>query len=223
MLVPGYGRHMRVVVLGAAGQTGRMVVDGLVARGDDVTGVVRSAEKLDELHDAGASTLRADLTELAPTELRALLDGADAVFWAAGAGFGDDPALIDGDACVAAQQAADEAGVGRWVQVSSMYADRPEHGPAFMSAVLAAKGRSDASLAATALGWTVIRPGGLTNDVGTGQVEVGHQLHGGTVSRADLAAVAVACLDVPATARRGFDLASGSTPIETALDGLAVA
>ncbi len=84
MLVPGYGRHMRVVVLGAAGQTGRMVVDGLVARGDDVTGVVRSAEKLDELHDAGASTLRADLTELAPTELRALLDGADAVFWAAG-------------------------------------------------------------------------------------------------------------------------------------------
>lgn len=197
-------------------------MDGLVARGDDVVGVVRSPEHAAELHDTGASTALADLTELAPTELLALLDDADAVVWAAGAGFGGDPALIDGDACIAAQQAADTAGVGRWIQVSSMYADRPEHGPPLLSAVLTAKSRSDAALASTALGWTVIRPGGLTNDVGTGQVQVGQQMQGGTVSRADLAAVAVGCLDLPATARRSFDLVSGSTPIETALDGVAM-
>ena len=212
---------MRVVVTGAAGQTGRLVVAGLVAGGHDVLGVVRRPEQVQPLEEHGASAELADLTQLAPTEWRRLTDGADAVVWAAGAGFGGDPQAVDAEACVAAQQAADAAGVARWVQVSSMYADRPAEGPEFMRAVLEAKNTADASLAVTALGWTVVRPGGLTNDIGTGQVYVGQRLTGGTVPREDLAAVVVACLDDAGTSRTAFDLVGGRTPVVEAVASLA--
>lgn len=211
---------MRVVVFGAAGQTGRRIVGGLVANGHDVLGVIRSPDQVAPLHKAGASTTLADLTQLAPAELQSLVEGADAAVWAVGAGHHADPAAIDGDACIAAVLAADSAGVGRWVQVSSMYADRPEQGPPFLQPVLSAKHRSDQAVMGTALEWTVIRPGGLTNDVGTGQVQLGSGLTSGTVPRDDVAAVVVACLDSTACGRRAFDLVSGETSISTALVAL---
>lgn len=212
---------MRVVVMGAAGQTGRLVVDGLVAAGDDVLGVVRSPQQAAALHEAGASGAVADVVQLAPTELSALLDGADAAVWAAAAGYGGDPQLVDGDACIAAQAAADAVGVARWVQISSMYADRPMQGPPFLQPVLVAKNRSDSALAGTGMGWSVVRAGGLTDDVPTGHVQLGTSLTAGTVPRADVAAVVVACLTSPAAAGRAFDLVAGMTPIEAALAQLA--
>ncbi len=213
---------MRVVVAGAAGQTGQLVVAELVAAGHDVLGIVRRPEQVAGLEHAGASARLADLTELAPTEWRALMDGVDAVVWAAGAGFGGDPQAVDGEACIAAQQAADAEGVEQWVQISSMYADRADDGPEFLRPVLRAKGTADASLTLTAMGWTVIRPGGLTNDVATGQVYVGRGLTGGMVGRADVASVAVASLTHAAANRQAFDLVSGRTPVAVALDSLAV-
>jgi uncharacterized protein YbjT (DUF2867 family) len=212
---------MRVVVTGAAGQTGQLVVSALVAAGHDVLGIVRRPEQGPGLELAGASARLADLTELAPTEWRALMDGVDGVVWAAGAGFGGDPQAVDGEACIAAQQAADADGVERWVQISSMYADRPEEGPEFLRPVLRAKGTADASLTLTAMGWSVVRPGGLTNDVATGQVYVGRGLTGGMIGRADLASVAVACLSHRAASRQAFDVVSGRTPVADALDSLA--
>lgn len=212
-----------MAVTGAAGQTGRLVVGLLVAAGHDVLGVVRRAEQVEALTRAGARALHADLTQVAPSELRAAFAEADAVVWAAGAGYGGDPALVDGEACIHAQQAADEAGVGRWVQVSSMYADRPEHGPPFLQPVLAAKHRSDSAVQGSALGWTVVRPGGLTDDRPTGRVAVGTGLTGGLVPRGDVAAVVVACLDVPATSRRAFDLVAGEVPVREALATLPAA
>ena len=209
-----------MVVTGAAGQTGRLVVGLLVAGGHDVLGIVRRSEQVDGLTRAGAGALQADLTQVAPSELRTAFAEADAVVWAAGAGYGGDPALVDGEACIHAQQAADEAGVARWVQVSSMYADRPEHGPPFLQPVLAAKHRSDAAVAGSGLGWTVVRPGGLTDDRPTGRVTVGTGLAGGLVPRGDVAAVVVACLDDPGTARQAFDLVSGEVPVREALSAL---
>ncbi len=214
---------MRVVVTGAAGQTGRLVVHHLVQAGHDVAGVVRRPDQAEALGHAGASARLADLTELAPTELVELMRDVDAVVWAAGSGYGADPSVLDGDACIAAQRAADEAGVARWVQVSSMFADQPDHGPTFLQAVLAAKNRSDSALQSSGLGWTIIRPGGLTDDGPTGLVEVGTGLRGGFVPRADVAEVAARCLDEPATARRAFDLVAGGSPVGAALAGLAFA
>jgi uncharacterized protein YbjT (DUF2867 family) len=212
---------VRVVVTGAAGQTGRLVVQQLVDAGHDVAGLVRRADQAQRLEHVGASARLGDLTELAPTEMAQLLRDVDAVVWAAGSGYGSDPAHLDGDSCIAAQQAADEVGIARWVQISSMFADAPEHGPAFLQAVLAAKHRSDTAVQSSGLGWTVIRPGGLTNDSATGRVQVGTGLRGGFVPRADVAAVVVACLNQPSTARRAFDLVAGEQPVGAALAGLA--
>jgi uncharacterized protein YbjT (DUF2867 family) len=211
---------MRVVVLGAAGQTGRLVVDGLVALGHDVRSVVRRDDQAAAAVRAGAAAFVADVAQLGPSEMAGLFEGADAAVWAAGSGYGADPEVVDGDACIAAQRAADDAGVGRWVQISSMYADRPDLGPPFLQPVLRAKNRSDVAVAGTALDWTVVRPGGLTDDIGTGQVDAGNLRTGGTVPRADLAATVVACFDAPATSRRGFDVVSGVTPIPSSLASL---
>ncbi|MGB9375625.1 MAG: NAD(P)H-binding protein [Jiangellales bacterium] len=208
---------MRVVVLGAAGQTGRLVVDGLVALGHDVRAVVRRDDQAEAAVARGAAAFVADVAQLGPSEMPELFHGADAAVWAAAAGYGADPELVDGDACIAAQQAADEAGVGRWVQISSMYADRPDLGPPFLQPVLRAKHRSDVAVTQTGLGWTVIRAGGMTNDIGTGQVHLGSLLDSGTVPRADVAAVALACLTTPSAACSAFDLVSGMTPVDVAL------
>ena len=195
-------------------------MDGLVAQGHDVRAVVRRDDQAAASAQAGATPFVADLAQLGPSEMAGLFDGADAGVWAAGAGYGSDPELVDGDACIAAQMAADEAGVARWVQISSMYADRPDQGSPFMQPVLRAKNRSDSAVTATGLGWTVIRPGGLTNDIGTGQVYVGDQLDSGTVPRADVAAVALACLTTPSAVCAAFDLLSGMTPVDVALAAL---
>jgi uncharacterized protein YbjT (DUF2867 family) len=199
------------------------VVQRLVLAGHDVAGLVRRADQAEALSHAGASARLGDLTQLAPTELAGLMRDVDAVVWAAGSGYGADPAVLDGDACVAAQQAADDAGVARWVQVSSMFADQPDHGPPFLQAVLAAKNRSDSAVQSSGLGWTIIRPGGLTDDAPTGLVEVGTGLRGGFVPRGDVAEVVARCLDEPVTARRAFDLVSGGSPVSAALAGLAFA
>ena len=212
---------MRVVVLGAAGQTGRLVLDGLVAQGHDVRAVVRRDDQAAASAQAGAAPFVADLAQLGASEMAGLFEGADAGVWAAGSGYGADPEMVDGDACIAAQRAADEGGVARWVQISSMYADRPDQGPPFMQPVLRAKNRSDSAVRATGLGWTVIRAGGLTNDIGTGQVYLGDQLDSGTVPRADVAAVALACLTTPSAVCAAFDLLSGMTPVDVALAALA--
>lgn len=211
---------MRVVVTGAAGQTGRLVVQRLVAVGHDVVGVVRRQEQAEALARAGAAAIEADLTQVGRSEMEALFTGADAAVWAAGAGYGGDPALVDGEACVHAQQAADDAGVARWVQVSSLFADRPDLGPPFLQPVLRAKNVSDRALESRALGWTVVRPGGLTDDPPTGQVAVGVGVTG-MLPRADLAAVVAACLEEAATVRRGFDVVGGPIAVADALAGLA--
>ena len=213
---------MRVVVTGAGGQTGRLVVQMLAEAGHDVVGVVRRPDQVPRVAALRASALLGDLTELAPVELEPVLAGADAVVWAAGAGQGGDPLAVDAEACVALQRVADTVGVARWVQVSSMFADRPDHGPPFLQQVLAAKRRSDEALRHSALGWTIVRPGGLTDRPGTGLVQLGVGLPAGMVPRADVAAVVATCLDTPATAQRAFDLVSGPDPIRAALDALAL-
>lgn len=118
--------------------------------------------------------------------------------------------------------AAAAAGVGRFVLVSSMFADRPDVGPAFLREVLAFKRIGEHPLTASALAWTILRPGGLVDGPGTGRVTAGHSPHGtpGMLPRTDLATSAVACLAAPNTIGAGIDLVAGETLIATALAAL---
>ena len=116
--------------------------------------------------------------------------------------------------------AAKQAGVGRYVIVSSMGANPNATGDDTFSVYLSAKGRADDAVRASGLDATVIRPGGLTNDAGTGRVRLGEKLPRGQVTRDDVAAVLVAVLDSPSTIGRTADLIGGDTPIAEAVAAL---
>jgi uncharacterized protein YbjT (DUF2867 family) len=161
-----------------------------------------------------------DLERATVDELATELSGADAVVFAAGGGPGSGAArkeTVDKGAAVLLADAAERAGVRRYVMVSSMgteHAD-PTSDDVFQ-VYLRAKKAADDDLRARDLDWTVVRPGRLTDDRGTGRVRVG-TLPPGEIPRADVATVLAACLRSPATVGKTFDVLSGDTPVEHAL------
>jgi uncharacterized protein YbjT (DUF2867 family) len=171
----------------------------------------------------GAEPLIVDLEQASAAEVARHLDGADAVIFAAGAGPGSGAArkeTVDRDAAILLADAAEAANVRRYLMVSSTGADpnaTDGKDPVF-TAYLRAKGAADDNVRArAALDSTIVRPGHLTNDPGTGQVKIAHQTLRGNIPREDVAAVLLAVLDHPGTAGQTFELISGDTPIVEAV------
>jgi uncharacterized protein YbjT (DUF2867 family) len=156
-------------------------------------------------------------------DLAAHLDGADAVVFAAGAGPGSGPErkrTVDLGGALKLIDAATAAGVRRYVMVSSIGADPSREGDDTFSVYLRAKGQADVELQASGLDYTIVRPASLTDDPGSGRVRLADHVGGGSISRADVAAVLAAVLDEPATAGSTFELASGDVPVEQAMASL---
>jgi uncharacterized protein YbjT (DUF2867 family) len=126
---------------------------------------------------------------------------------------------MDRDGAIRLIEAARARGIARYVIVSSMGADSGVQGDGF-AAYLRAKGEADDALQASGLDWTIVRPGGLTNDAGTGRVAIAKSLARGQVTRDDVASVLVGVLDRPNTIGRDFDLLGGERPIDAALDAV---
>lgn len=199
----------------------------LAARGDVARGLIRNPDHAADLEAAGAEPAVCDLEREEPGAIATHLSGADAAVFAAGAGPGSGPArkrTVDLGAAVKLIQACRAAGVDRYVMVSAIAVERPEAWPERMRPYYEAKRAADEALRSSGLAHTIVRPGRLTDEPGTGMVEVATALaHRGEVSRDDVAATLVAVLDEPRTAGIGFDLLAGSTPIETAIAALAEA
>ncbi len=202
-----------VAVLGAGGGVGRQVVHGLLQAGMQVRALVRRQEQADALEALGAVSVLGDLTG----DWEGVLSGADAVVWAAGAGTGGQFEQIDGQALISTSDRLVAGGPRRLIVVSSMGVDRPEQMPPFLNAVLKVKAVSDAHVQGSGLDYTIVRPGGLTNDSGSGQVRVGMPVQGGMIPREDVAAVVVACLLEPQTIGRTFEVVAGPTPVGEAI------
>ncbi|MGW0823371.1 SDR family oxidoreductase [Streptomyces sp. NPDC002845] len=216
---------MRIVIAGGHGQIALRLERLLAARGDEVAGIIRSAEQGDDLRAAGAEPVVCDLESASVEEVDAHLRGADAAVFAAGAGPGSGVArkdTVDRGAAVLFADAAERAGVRRYVVVSSMGAD-PEHsGDEVFDAYLRAKGAADAYVRSRpSLDWTILRPGMLTNDAGTGLVRLEASTGRGPVPRDDVAAVLAELLDTPATAGLTLELISGSAPVSVAVKAVA--
>jgi uncharacterized protein YbjT (DUF2867 family) len=144
--------------------------------------------------------------------------GADAVVFAAGAGPGSGSqrkGTMDLGGAVKLIAAAKAGGIRRYVMVSSINADPDHPGDDTFSVYLRAKGEADAELAASGLDYTIVRPGPLTNDPGTGRVQL--DAGRGDVTRDDVAAVLAAVIHEPDTIGRTFELMGGDTPIDEAL------
>jgi uncharacterized protein YbjT (DUF2867 family) len=209
---------MLVTVLGASGRTGIHVVRLLAARGHQVRAGLRSRQRADVLRDERAKTVVADVTADRDELVEALKD-SDVVITTIGA---PDPEpesvnLVDRDGAIAAIRAAEVAGVPRFIQLSAQFADSPDQGDRLVRSILLAKQVSDSVLQKSALTWTIVRPGTLTDGPATGRVKVAGHLEPGRITRRDVAAVLVGVLGEPLTENRGFDVVSGDFPVGPAL------
>jgi uncharacterized protein YbjT (DUF2867 family) len=214
---------MDVVIAGGHGQVARRLARLLAARGDRVRGLIRNPDHSEDLRRDGAEPVVVDLEQEA--DLAPHLAGADAVVFAAGAGPGSGPErkrTVDFGAAVKLADGAEAAGVPRYLMVSSIGAHDPAAGPEAMRPYLEAKAAADAAVLATDLGVTIVRPGSLTDDPGTGLVELSTQLGGrGPIPRDDVAALLVACLDAPETTGLVFEAFSGDRELDLAVRSLA--
>ncbi|WP_055590992.1 NAD(P)H-binding protein [Streptacidiphilus griseoplanus] len=214
---------MRIVIAGGHGKIALRLERRLSGRGDSVAGLVRNPAHAEDLLAVGAEPLVRDLEKSSVAEVAELLTGADAVVFAAGAGPGSGAArkeTVDRDAAVLLADAAEEAGVRRYLMISSMGADaRAADGadPVF-GAYLRAKGAADDALRARdGLAWTILRPGRLTDGPGSGRVRLARSTGRGEVDREDVAAVLESLLDEPGTAGLTLELVSGDTPVAEAV------
>ncbi|MGW0118311.1 SDR family oxidoreductase [Streptomyces sp. NPDC003327] len=216
---------MRIVIAGGHGRIALRLERLLSEAGHEVAGIVRREEQSADLRAAGAEPVVLDLESASVAEVAAALEGAGAVVFAAGAGPGSGTArkeTVDRGAAVLFADAAERAGVRRYVMVSSMGADAGHAGDEVFDVYLRAKGEADDAIRARpALEWTILRPGTLTDDEGTGLVRLEAYTGGGRISRDDVAAVLAELLDTPATAGLTLELVAGSTPVPVAVRDVA--
>ncbi|GCD36782.1 NAD-dependent dehydratase [Streptomyces chrestomyceticus JCM 4735] len=214
---------MRIVIAGGHGQIALRLERLLAGRGDEVAGIVRRPEQAGDLLSAGAEPVVCDLETATVADVARHLEGADAAVFAAGAGPGsgiERKETVDRGAASLFADAAEAAGVRRFVVVSSMGADKepPAGTDEVFAAYLRAKGAADADVRARpGLDWTILRPGRLTDDPGTGLVRLAESTGRAEIPRDDVAAVLAALLDEPRTIGRTLELIGGDTPVEEAV------
>jgi uncharacterized protein YbjT (DUF2867 family) len=215
---------MDIVIAGGHGKIA-LALERLLADADHrVRGLIRNPEHDTDLRAAGAEPVIADLEALDVDELTALVGSADAIVFAAGAGPGSGPQrkwTLDYAGAVKLMEVARRNGIDRYVIISSMGADPEAEDDGGFGTYLRAKGQADKKLAESGLAYTVVRPGALTDEPGTGRVTAGPHLDRGQISRADVVAVLAAVLAAPSTAGLTFDVLSGDTPIAEAIAALA--
>ncbi|WIY04353.1 NAD(P)H-binding protein [Amycolatopsis mongoliensis] len=216
---------MRVVIAGGHGQIALRLERLLAARGDEAVGIIRNPAHAADLEAAGAQAVVLDLENSDVDAVAEVLKGADAAIFAAGAGPGSGPArkdTVDRGAAALFAEAAERAGVRRHIQVGSMGADNPENPDVSeeFRHYLRAKRAAEDDLKARDLDWTILRPGQLTDDAGTGLVLLAEKTGRGSVPRDDVAAVLAGLLDTPASAHRTLELISGEATIGEAISAL---
>lgn len=217
---------MKIVIAGGHGQIAQHIERLLVARGDEAVGLVRNPNHIADIESNGATAVLLDLERASLNELAEMLRGADAVVFAAGAGPGSGAArklTVDRDAAILLADAAVQTQVPRYVMISGKGADKGGQGEAdeVFSIYLDAKKAADDDLMSREMDWTIVRPGVLTNGVGTGRVTLASQVEWGEVSREDVAAVIISILDKPESAGWVVELVAGEMPITEAVRLLA--
>ncbi|MEV7832958.1 SDR family oxidoreductase [Streptomyces subrutilus] len=216
---------MRIVIAGGHGRIALRLERLLAARGYEVAGIIRDPAQGDALRDAGAEPVLCDLESASVEHVAGILRGAAVAVFAAGAGPGsgvDRKDTVDRGAAVLFADAAERARVSRFLMVSSMGADARHEGDEVFDIYLRAKGEADEHVR-TRLGleWTILRPGSLMDDAGTGLVRLEAHTGRGSVPRDDVAAALAELIETPATAGLTLELVSGSTPVAVAVKDVA--
>ncbi len=214
-----------MAIAGGHGKIALQLARVLADSGHRVRALIRNPDHEADVRAAGAEPVLCDIENL--DDIAPCIEGADAVVFAAGAGPGSGPerkTTVDRDGAVKLVEAARRVGAGRYVIVSSIGADDPAGGSEQMRSYLEAKAEADQAVAGSGLDWTIVRPGHLTDDPGTGLVTVSADMRvRGDVPREDVARVLAAALGEPASIGKTFVLVGGETPAEEAVASLASA
>jgi nucleoside-diphosphate-sugar epimerase len=214
---------MIVAIAGAHGKIAMRLTRLLTAGGDTVIGLIRNPDQADEITAQGGSPVVADLEGATADDVAAAIAGADAAVFAAGAGAGsgaERKLTMDRDGAIKLLRAASAAGVPRYLIISSVGAEAPPEGDDVFSVYLRAKAEADEAVRASDRDWTIVRPGGLTDDHGTGLVRIDSEPFRGRVARDDVAAVLARLLHDPRSSQRSLYVNGGDEPIERALEAV---
>jgi uncharacterized protein YbjT (DUF2867 family) len=212
----------RVAIVGAHGKVAQQLMRLLYDDGDDIVGIVRNEEHADDVYRLGGEGVLLDIETATEDELAAAFAGTDVVVFSAGAGAGsgvERKRTVDYAGSVKSAAAAERAGIRRFIQVSAHGVDSPVAPDAdeVWSSYVAAKRDADAALRASSLAWTILRPGHLTSEEGTGLVTLGSEVARGSISREDVAATIVAAIAEPRSAGHTWELVAGDVPILQAM------
>ncbi len=213
---------MNVVIVGGHGKIAMRLAKLLADRGDSPRGIIRKTEQADDLEAIGAEPIVLDIENV--DDIDDAFAGADAVVFAAGAGPGSGPArklTVDYGGAVKSVDAAIAKEIRRFVIVSAIGANHPERWTDEMKPYYEAKADADKFVAESGLDYTIVRPGRLTDDPGTGQVSLGESPgEVGSVTRDDVALVLAEVLTADNAIGKGFDLLNGDTPVAEAIAAL---
>ncbi|MEL4356650.1 MULTISPECIES: NAD(P)H-binding protein [unclassified Luteococcus] len=210
----------KITVIGAHGKVALLALPPLVQAENQVDGIIRNPHHAPDIAQTGATPVVADVEHMSTQELTDLLRGSDAIVWSAGAGGGNPQRTyaVDRDAAIRSMQAAEAAGVKRYVMVSYFGAG-PDHGISPENSFFAyaeAKSAADEHLMQTQLDWTVLRPSKLTLAEPTGRIDTAAQV-AGEVSRANVARVIAAVVAEPGTIGKVIAFNDGETPVQQAI------
>jgi nucleoside-diphosphate-sugar epimerase len=219
---------MRIAIAGAHGQVARRLGRLLSGRGDSVVGIVRNPAHEPDLVADGVEPVVLDLETASVDQVAEVVTGADAVVFAAGAGPGSGTErkhTVDHGAAVLLADAAERAGVRTYLLVSSMGVEQARKGtpkgmdPVFAVYLQAKLRAEDQILPRPGLDTTIVRPGRLTDDPGTGRVTLGHGIEFGDVPRDDVAALLAEILRA-GKVNDVVEVVSGPTALDEAVAGL---
>lgn len=212
----------RTAIVGGHGQIARLLIPLLVDHGHLPVALIRNPDHAAELEGLGAEVVHLDIEAADEEAFAEAFAGAEAIVFAAGGG-GDGnierKRTVDLGGSLKSIAAAQLAGIRRFVQISAISVDEPiadDAEPAW-KAYVEAKRDADIALRGSELDWTIVRPGGLTDDAPTGEVALAAKVERGQVPRADVAAVIAAVLDDATTYGQQWELVGGSTPITDAV------
>jgi uncharacterized protein YbjT (DUF2867 family) len=210
----------RIAIVGGHGKISRLLIPLLVAQGHEVVALHRKPEQAERLSDLGAEPRRIDIEADSVEAFADAFAGCDAVVFSAGGGpdgNADRKWSVDLGGALKSIEAATRAGVSRFVQVSAISVDAllPEDTTPIWKAYVDAKRYADMAVRASTLDWTIVRPGGLTDDPATGRVQADERVPRAQIPRADVAQVIAHVLAGSHNLPRQFEVVGGATPIDS--------
>lgn len=208
---------MKVTVVGGHGDVAMLLHPKLKEKGHAVRGIIRKEEQADDLREAGAEPVICDIEK--NEDISEAVGNVDAVVFAAGAGPGSGAErkfTVDRDGAIKLIEAAKKNDISRYVMISAMGLDEPRGNEVFQ-AYQKAKAEADEALRNSGLNYTIVKPGGLTDDPGTGKIRIGRDIPRGEIPREDVASVLAEVLEIPEMSGEQLELTSGDTPIVEAM------